>query len=339
MYEQDIKLKFAQREIPLTLLFEITKRCNWNCDFCYANCNKGDELSDREIIRTLKEFKELGTFNVTFTGGEPFMRKNIMEILKETRSMGYAISINTNGSLIYKYDIREISKLFAEINISLHSIIPEQHDELVGHKGAWEKTVTSLKLLKKYKSNVTVNTVFTNRIKNNYLELMEFIQDELGFKWNPDMNIIPTYNGDNQFIVKYNLSIKEKEEILNLNPELGMRTNEQGEIVSNGICRGGRNFCFIDADGYLYPCLSFKQKGKDYINGIYWKQSIKQFSVEKIWRNNAMFNYLRNIKEEDFKKCKNCLYYKNCFKCMAENYINTNEPTLPSQNICERKGF
>lgn len=332
--------EFSRKHIPLTLLIEVTKRCNWKCGFCYAECDNNDGLSNELLFSVIREFKELGTFNITFTGGEPFLKKDFWDLVEYTKSLGFALNVNTNGSLIHHFDISKISKYFANINISLHSLESQRHDEVVGVKNAWQTTVNNLIELKKHGANVCINTLITSQMANQYKEMEHFITKELGLKWNPDFSISPTYSGKTEHLSSYYITDDALEKISERNDtSSNVAQYQKNDITSssNGICRAGSGTCFLDADGYLYPCLSFKRNGMDMLNGVKWLQNINDTSVHDIWENNYLFNYLRNVNEEDFKKCISCDLRNLCFKCMADNYIETGSPIIPSEQYCKKQ--
>lgn len=329
---------FSKKHIPLSLLLEITKRCNWNCGFCYAECSANDGLEMNMLLQVLKEFKDLGTFQVTLTGGEPFLKTNIWDIIQHIKNLGFALNVNTNGSLLHNFDIEKIAQMFSSINISLHSIIPGQHDEIVGVDGAWKSTIANLFSLKKYNAQVEISTVITSDLAPHYKEMKKFVINDLEFKWNPDIRINPTYSGKTEHLRPFKLNEEQQKE---LNQDIdtfgnSIYNNQNTEKnFSNGICRAGSTTCFLDADGYLYPCLSFKRNGKTTLNGVRWLENVKDKPVTQIWKGNYMFQYLRNLTKDDFTKCLQCNLYKHCFKCMAENYIETDSPILPSEKHCE----
>jgi len=94
--------------IPLKCKFNVTYRCNIACKFCYNGDRPGTpgpytrstELDLSEVERLFGELWTEGTFILTLTGGEPFVRKDLDSILTAADKIGFAIEILTNGSLI-----------------------------------------------------------------------------------------------------------------------------------------------------------------------------------------------------------------------------------------------
>ena len=77
--------------------FELTFRCNEKCRHCYCVTDDRKELSTEEIKRILDELYEMNVFEVTFTGGDLFVRQDAFEILRYARSKAFLVTIFTNG--------------------------------------------------------------------------------------------------------------------------------------------------------------------------------------------------------------------------------------------------
>ncbi|GBE40260.1 cyclic pyranopterin monophosphate synthase 1 [bacterium BMS3Bbin09] len=150
---------FIMREMPNYLIAFVTGDCNMNCRFC---CNaaqdmrKRNELSPAQWANALKDSRAL--LHLTVTGGEPFMRDDLDElIIAIAESSGVPdISINTNGFLSSKIYETVEKILLALPNITLTIAVSldgplEIHDRLRNKKGsavAAYKTISSLSMLK-----------------------------------------------------------------------------------------------------------------------------------------------------------------------------------------------
>lgn len=143
--------KFKENPQILGLQVEISSRCNERCVHCYIpNSSKknGIDIDLDFILRVLDEAKELGTLQLTLSGGELFMNKDIDIILRHARKNDFSISILSNLVLLSD----EVTKILKEINpsivqVSLYSMNPEEHDAITQVKGSFEKTKTSIEKL------------------------------------------------------------------------------------------------------------------------------------------------------------------------------------------------
>jgi MoaA/NifB/PqqE/SkfB family radical SAM enzyme len=147
--------------------------CNNDCLFCVQGNDKkkfGNKKT-AEIKKILDEAKK-DCQTVVFTGGEPTVRKDIIELVGYAKKLGFAtIQIQSNGRMFaYKDFCKKIIEAGAnEFALALHGHISELHDYLTQSE-SFLQTVRGIKNLKKLKQTVIMNTVIT---KSNYRHLPE----------------------------------------------------------------------------------------------------------------------------------------------------------------------
>ena len=97
--------------VPPIIIFSITHRCNLHCKGCYAealNRRSDGELSDAELARIIREAHELGSSFFVLAGGEPLVRKNILDITEVFRDILFLVF--TNGLLIDEQMLERLKK-------------------------------------------------------------------------------------------------------------------------------------------------------------------------------------------------------------------------------------
>ncbi|OGS17966.1 MAG: hypothetical protein A3J83_07495 [Elusimicrobia bacterium RIFOXYA2_FULL_40_6] len=156
------------RKPPLRYVdFAIDFDCNLRCSHCFATALKKPgkkQMAPKDYERVADECMKLGTVNFSFQGGEPLMFKNLPEILKACKPDRNVISLTTNGTLLNIERIKQLKTLGVDIlTISLDSSIPKEHDAFRGMEGAFEKTISGIKIALKEGLNVTLGTVVTHQ--------------------------------------------------------------------------------------------------------------------------------------------------------------------------------
>jgi MoaA/NifB/PqqE/SkfB family radical SAM enzyme len=111
---------------PFYSSFKITKKCGMRCPFCNVWKEKTPDLETKDILRIMDNLAESSTFVLCYEGGEPFMRKDIEEIMKHGYSMPYYTSVVTNGLLV---DDGIMDKCYKYLDF-LHMSIDEGHDNM-----------------------------------------------------------------------------------------------------------------------------------------------------------------------------------------------------------------
>lgn len=116
------------------LRVSVTKRCNLNCTYCGAECEKDSELSAEEIERLVRAFVKLGITKVRLTGGEPLLRGDICDIAGRIGRIDgiKKLALTTNGVLLSKYAERLKKAGVNAVNISLDTTDKEQYRKITG---------------------------------------------------------------------------------------------------------------------------------------------------------------------------------------------------------------
>jgi SynChlorMet cassette radical SAM/SPASM protein ScmF len=153
--------------------------------------------------------KMLGTGTVKLTGGEPFLRRDIAELMKYLSDEGLCIDIESNGTLI-DHDMARLIRdcRVRQVSISLDAADPRQHEMLRGTSGVYEKTVAAIKYLCEEQVTTQVIMSLYNENKSE-IEPLAARCEEWGIpslKINP---IMPTGRGEGVFKRRENVSVEE----------------------------------------------------------------------------------------------------------------------------------
>ncbi len=179
--------------LPIGAVYEATMRCNLKCEFCYVGdlLNIEGEWREELTLEALrKAFPDQPGFKVSLTGGEIFMRKDIMSVLDLFREKGYACGyLTTNGTIISEERAEALAGLAAagflkHISVSIDG--PGQlHDVARGVKGTFERTTQGLRRLQAAAKRrhaplrVSINTTVAHESLES-LDRMVDVAEELG---------------------------------------------------------------------------------------------------------------------------------------------------------------
>jgi cyclic pyranopterin phosphate synthase len=121
----EFKTKDRYERPIISLRISITTRCNLNCVYCHHDgmLPSNDEITPDEIYLICKIAKSLGISKIRISGGEPLIRKDIIEIISKIASLNFKdISITTNGTLLEDYALELKNAGLNRANISLDSL-------------------------------------------------------------------------------------------------------------------------------------------------------------------------------------------------------------------------
>ncbi len=192
---------------PLDIICEISYLCNLECPTCFRWTSKPDEheLTADEWKGVLAKLKAwLGTFNLTFTGGEPFLRKDILEIFKFASDNGIVTQVVSNGSFIDKTLAKKIVASGLDgLTLSLNSMVPEIHNKTRGTTGAFNEVMTAIDNLQDRKGmRLSLSTTVVKEGLSGLVDVIKFAKAKgiYGVNISPIMpaTTLPVFNKDGQ---------------------------------------------------------------------------------------------------------------------------------------------
>jgi len=132
------------------LRLSVTQRCNLACFYCHREGQEksNKELSPDEIERVVRISKEIGIREVKITGGEPLIRRDIVEIVKRISRYMDEVSITTNGVLLGRYASLLKNAGLNRANVSLDSLNNEKYKRITG-KDYLQEVINSIKIASK----------------------------------------------------------------------------------------------------------------------------------------------------------------------------------------------
>ncbi|WP_352404512.1 radical SAM/SPASM domain-containing protein [Sporanaerobacter acetigenes] len=161
----------------------LTYKCNLQCRHCWISSSPDitteKELSLNHIKNILNQIQEITpNSHVIFSGGEPLLRKDFLNIIYETNKRDIRLSIESNGLLINNDLINEINHINNKINfgISLDGGIAEHHDNIRG-KGTFFKTIDKIMILKKYNTPFSIQCVINKENKDSISNLIDLCKE------------------------------------------------------------------------------------------------------------------------------------------------------------------
>lgn len=273
----------------------LTQKCNLNCSHCYNKHNlnkKVDELTTEQWIEAVNILVFLGYIDITITGGEPFLRKDITDIINNIKNKVNKITILTNGTLLNSNQAKQTIDYADEIIISLDSLnesINNQNREFSDRYKILENIVSQDK-----RHKITIRSVVSKLNVREIRELQQYFS-ELGYKF-ITINLLPNnIKETNQFCSTFFLQDFE------LKSNLHYLTK----------CGAGVSVISIDSNGDVYPCQTLMQK-KLKVGNIFDDKSI-EILIDKF--SNEIID-ITNIEE-----CKECIFKYICGGgCRAINY-------------------
>ncbi|WP_320009093.1 12,18-didecarboxysiroheme deacetylase [Maridesulfovibrio sp.] len=344
-------LQFSKDKKPV-VVWNMTRRCNLKCVHCYAQAvdpNGQDEISTAKAKEIIDDLAAFGAPVMLFSGGEPLVRQDLVELASYATSKGMRAVISTNGTLITKEKARELKDVgLSYVGISLDGT-EETHDKFRGVSGSYKKAIEGVENCKA--EGLKVGLRFTIN-KRNWTEVPSI------FKVLRDLEVPRAcfyhlvYSGRGSELIKEDLDHAETRQLLDL------IMDETKALFDAGM---PKEILTVDnhADGvYVYQRLLKEdpERAKEVLELLQFNEGNNsgrgigciswdgQVHADQFWRNHTFGNVLErpfseiwtdeNIellhKLKDKKqhvggRCADCRYLNICagnFRARAEAYYD-----------------
>lgn len=321
---------------------EVTSRCNAHCDYCYVVEQDAKDLPTEKIYTMLDKLADAGILCLTLTGGEPFLRRDILDIIEYTVTKDFwRMSILTNGTLVTDEHIAFIlghSPYISDIQFSIFSHHPALHDNYTGVTGGYARILKTAEKLKKGGIHIHFALSLLECNVSEFKETHAFFSD-LGYDirtsitklqkknaiynncHSADHKHCTTYdfyntlfeNAPEKFIECEKNRFSEREE--------GLAPLEQS-LPCSGL---QKNIC-IDSQGNLLPCSSFRNV---IIGNIF-----NTGSLYELVNRSDILHKIKGLRRSDIQPCNTCRYSRSCNICLGLIHTETGRLDRTAPQLC-----
>jgi radical SAM protein with 4Fe4S-binding SPASM domain len=334
---------------PYVVSWNLTYRCNLACEHCYLDAggaplvgteNFADrsELDTEECFRVIDEIAAFAPECITIlTGGEPLLRRDILEIVRRAAERGLWVVVGTNGVSITENLARRLAEAGARgLSLSLDALDPDRHDRFRKVRGAWQNTVEGAEILNRTGLPFIVQTTAGSHNLGELDAIADFAHDRLAAKvWNLYF-LVPTGRGqfvsdmtpaqyDEVLASLYRIQRKYDRRMLvnakcaphyiktvleNEDAESRIRTYSGGA----GGCPAGTHYMGIRPNGDVTPCPYLPV----------FAGSLRKASLTELWSSSALFTGIRQ-RASLGGRCGECEMNAQCGGCRARAYGMTGD--------------
>ena len=332
-------LQFSEDKKPV-IVWNMTRTCNLNCVHCYSqskNLQYNNELTLEEGKAFIDDISSFGSPVMLFSGGEPLMHPNFLDLCFYAKSKGMRAVISTNGTLITKELAKELKKVgLSYVGISLDGL-ESVHDRFRGKKGAFREAIEGINYAKEAGIKVGLRFTINKRNAQEIPGIFKLLEEEN----------IPrvcfyhlVYAGRGTKLMEEDLSHEETRQtvdaILELTKEVYSRDNQKEvltvdnhadgpyiylKLLKEGKKEEAANVMSLlkmnggNSSGVGIGCVSWD--GEVYADQ-FWRHysfgNVKERKFSEIWTDtsNPLMKQLKNKKEYVKGKCKDCKWLDIC---------------------------
>jgi radical SAM protein with 4Fe4S-binding SPASM domain len=310
-------------KLPVLSELALTYKCNLKCKFCYAGCNctvnpagSGKELSTEQFKAIIYSiYHEAKVPSISFTGGEPTLRPDLLlECIRFAKSLEMRVNLITNGTLIDEHLAKKLKMAGLDsAQISLEGVSEKIHDKLVQSKGAFQKSIQTVALLKNQNIYVHTNTTLNQQNREECLLIPEFVNKTLKLDRFSMNLVIPTGSSiiNQDLVISYTevgniikeiqaLSKKNAVEFMWYSPVPMCLFNTITHELGNKGCAACDGLISVAPNGDILPCASYDRP----------VGNLTQTPFKDIWQG-ADARYFRN-KSFAHLHCQSCESFAIC---------------------------
>ena len=310
-------------------VWELTLACNLKCRHCgsRAGTERPEEMTTQECLDVVRQLHELGTREVTLIGGEAYMRRDWVEIVRSISDAGMQCTLQTGAWQLT--DTRIIHAAEAGLVACGVSVdgLARLHDHLRGRPGSFDAAIDALGRLREHGIRTSVNTQITAAVIPQLRDLLkEFLA--VGVRnWQVQLTVAMGRAADNHQLL---MQPYQMNELMPLLAELHTAGVADGLLLQPGNnigyfgpyeavlrgsgtaamhwagCFAGRNVLGIEADGTIKGCPSLPTTA--YAGG-----NVRDTSIAEIWASASQLSFARKSRgQETWGFCASCYYADVC---------------------------
>jgi len=300
---------------PLAVHVEVIAQCNLRCTHCFADpLPRGgrDALTLLELDGLFRELASLGSFRLGLTGGEPLLRRDLLDVLDAATDAGLHPCLTTNGFFLSDELARELGRRdLVWLNVSLDGASAATHDAVRG-AGTFDTVVERLRHI----GDLARFTLAFTITSDNAHEVDRCVRlaDELGAHtavFRPVYptgaalerpELMPTYETYQRALRTIAALSNDAEASCAHVPLPGRamdsfspqaRAQTAGRVVQGDGCGAANTVCSVSVDGKINPC--------SFLGSRFESASIRERSFREIWNDGWSFRKLRSIDSEPFR--------------------------------------
>lgn len=327
---------------PAHPVWEMTSACNLQCIHCHARGGKraADELSTAEAKRFLDQLAEVPEFRMmAFTGGEPLVRDDLLELLAYSQALGFTNTLATNATLV---DDPVARRLFAHgvviAAVSLDGFDAATHDSIRGSPGSFDTAVRGMRALRQAGILLHIN-ITAMQYNVDQIEPLMSLVEELGTGILLMYQLVPVGRGQevgeaaldlnaNERLIRF-MAKAQRETHAIMEPvaapqywpfllqENGIRSGpllRMAEAVFHG-CSAGRGFVYVRPNGDVQPCPFIAVNCGN----------VRERPFADIWTSSPVLQDLRARERKLKGRCGDCRYRRLCGGCRGRAWATSGD--------------
>ncbi|MCA9513754.1 MAG: radical SAM protein [Myxococcales bacterium] len=311
-------------ELQLDLLYQ----CDLDCQHCYLDDKARRILPLAFWKGVIDQAADMQVFTLLLSGGEAFLRKDLLEIVAHARARGLFVHLKSHGGHVTPEVARRLAALgVSSVWLSYYAEDPAVHDAITRRPGSHAKTLAAIHALKDAGVTVLVACAVMHDNRDHWRGVVRQCL-ELGVPVSLDGEIRAAHSGD-RFPRRIALA---HDDLVALEDA---KLDQQGggcEVpsASNGWgseknCAAGTLALYVSPEGDVTPCVT-------------WPESLGNLAagdtLRGIWAESARLRTIQARRKLDRAVCATCAVREQCDFCMGQSFVERGDENAPVEAVC-----
>jgi MoaA/NifB/PqqE/SkfB family radical SAM enzyme len=314
---------------PSLAQLELTSACPYNCSYCYmsgySQGKPGRELSLAQWRKIIADLKASGVLWLTFTGGDPLVRKDFCDIYRYASSQGFIIMVFTSGFLLTRKHF-ELFKKYPPfyIEVTVNAVRQDLYEKISGVAGSFAKVTAALNTLKTFGVPLRIKTQATT-LNRREIPLVKKYARKLKASWQCDYFLHPTLAGTQRIL---DVRIKP------------------GQIPHNEIQACAYDKTKKSYDQALFTCaaprgdaFSLDPYGDMFLCSILREDKVNILETGLMAGLSTLKGKYARLEFKSDSPCKICQSRDECSWCPGKAFLETGSLEKPIKYCCELTGI
>lgn len=301
---------------------EVNNHCNERCIHCYIPHElKNNRMSYELLENVMEQLHDVGTLDLTLSGGEFFCHPDAEKILRKARELDFSVTILSNITLLTPHMIDVLKEINPGlVQTSLYSVYPEEHDHITQLKGSCEKTKASIEALIAANIPVQISCPVMHTNFKSYKKVLEYAHQR-NCKAQTDFVMMARFDFTTDNLAE-RLTMAETEELLkdivkfdqdyiDYVEETPVPQISREEWGNQAFCGVGLDKMCIAANGIVYPCSGWQGMPCG---------DVREQPIKDIWEKSPQLNKLRKLTKSAIPQCYDCEDRQYCSPCLVRNF-------------------
>lgn len=328
-FMRNLEQEAYEQAIPLKGIFELTPRCNMNCQMCYIHLQPdqipavGRELTAKEWISIGQAARDAGMVELTLTGGEALVRPDFREIYEAFSEMGFLIQLYTNG-----YGLNEkVMEWLKErppysIRFTMYGFSDETYEKVCGVKHGFTRVIQAMNLVRRSGIPMYMVATITKDNEQDFPSIEAFARENrLPFTYTT--TLIKPVRGAVADVERYQVERRlPPPEVLEemRRPENRKKPHKKHENLLE-VCGNYRKGFWITWNGKMQLCTFLTEPG----------EPVLEYGFAESW--NRLLEDVQKLRQPD--KCLDCKYEGYCRRCYGDLYAASGRCDVAAESCCE----